>query len=410
MNRRRLTRLSGLGPCWGVALWLALLVWPCLASASVWRNPKITDLVVTGTDRLLNLDFDEADEVFVRLGDLDGTNLLSPFYRAYVRLARNEEREATRKEMDDFLAAMRGVTSSAEQQLTRAPDDADLLLFLGMAWGSKAMIDGLRGNYLSALEAIKLTRQYFERCLQHQPTRHDVYYGLGLYDYTLSRVSWFFRPIVRLVLPSGDRDRGLQELILASERGTATKMLAKFALLQTYAGLEKDYRRALPLAEELLRRFPGNPELYFQAALIYSELGRSAEALEVGRQIRVNLDEHRHHFKPEMRPRYLQLMGKVYMDLGEYSTAMAFFRKTIEQPSTRYEWVTAWAWTRSGMIHDLLGQREEAMKSYRMALAVETDGIAKDFARQYLSQPYRTEAASRTVPGSDARKREQPVP
>jgi len=382
-------------PSWSVALSLTLLLWPCLASASVWRDPKIMEMVVTGTDRLLNLDFDEADEAFARLSDVDGTNLLSPFYRAYVRLARIEDREATRQEMDEFLAAMGDLTSRAEEQLAKTPDDADLLLFVGMAWGSKAMISGLRGNYLSAFEAIKLTRRYFDRCLQRRPTRHDVYYGLGLYDYTLSRVSWFFRPIVHLVLPAGDRDRGLHGLTLASERGTATKTLAKFALLQTYAGLEKDYRRALPLAEELLRRFPGNPELYFQAALIYSELGRFAQALEVGRQIRANLDEHRHHFKPEMLPRYLQLMGKVYMDRGDYSTALSFFRKTIEQPSTRYTWVTAWAWTRSGMVHDLLGHRDDAVKSYRRALDVETDGIAKEVARQYLSEPYHKAAASR---------------
>jgi hypothetical protein len=45
------------------------------------------------------------------------------------------------------------------------------------------------------------------------------------------------------------------------------------------------------------------------------------------------------------------------------------------------------------MIHDLLGERAEATKSYRMALAVKTDGIAKDAARQYLNEPYRKEMA-----------------
>ncbi len=174
-------------------------------------------------------------------------------------------------------------------------------------------------------------------------------------------------------------------------------MLAKFALLQTYTGLERDYGKALPLAEELLERFPGNPELYFQAVLAYSELGRFADALDVGRQIRANIEQERHHFKREMLPRYYQLMGKVYMDNGNYPTALSFFRKTIEAPITRYAWVTAWAWTRTGMIHDLLGERAEATKSYRMALAVETDGIAKDAARQYLKEPYRKE----TVPRRD---------
>ena len=50
------------------------------------------------------------------------------------------------------------------------------------------------------------------------------------------------------------------------------------------------------------------------------------------------------------------------------------------------------------MIHDLLGERGEATKSYQMALAVKTDGMAKDVARQYLDEPYRKEAARQTAP------------
>jgi len=392
------TRLNGLRVSWSLAVGLALLVRPGLCPASAWPDPKVMELVVAGTDRLLNLDYDEADQSFSRLGERDATGLLAPFYQAYVTLARIENREATRDEIDAFLASVGGITTRAEEQLTRDPDDPDLQLFLGMAWGSKAMIDGVRGNYLSAYEGIKRTKRYLDACLQHQPIRHDAYFGLGLYDYTLSRVSWFFRPLVQMVLPPGDRERGLRELVLASERGTATKTLAKFALLQTYTGLEKDYGRALPLAEELLRRFPGNPELYFLAALVYSEQGQFTEALEIGRRIQANLDQERHHFRREMLPRYLQLMGKVYMDRGEYPTALSFFRKAIEQPTTRYTWVTAWAWTRTGMIQDLLGDRGEATKSYRMALAVETDGIAKDAARQYLNEPYRKETALRSAP------------
>ncbi len=400
MNGWQSARMNGLRTSWSVTLWVTLLLWPGLCAAGVWGNPRIEELVVAGTDHLLNFDYDEAEQSFSRLGDVDATGLLAPFYRAFVKLARTEDREATREEMDAFLATMSSTTADAEGQLKGAPEDPDLLLFLGMAWGSKAVLDGVRGNYLSAYEGIKWTKRYFDACLQHQPTRYDAYYGLGLYDYTLSRVAWYYRPLVNLVLPPGDRERGLRDLTVASERGTATRMLAKFALLQTFTGLEKDYDRALPLADELLWRFPGNPELYFQAALVYSELGRFADALDVGRRIRANLEQGRNHFKREMLPRYFQLMGKVYMDHGEYPTALSFFRKTIDQPTTRYAWVTAWAWTRTGMIHDLLGERAEAKKSYRMALAVETDGISKDAARHYLSEPYRKETARRTVPAA----------
>jgi tetratricopeptide (TPR) repeat protein len=390
-------QMRSLPVCWGVALSLTWLLWAGQSPAAVWDDPRTLELIVAGTDHLLNLDHDEAEQAFSRLGDLDTTGLLAPFYRAFVKLARVEDREATRGELDTFLATMSSITAKAEEQLKQTPQDPDLLLFAGMAWGSKAMIDGVRGNYLSAYEGIRRTKRYLDACLQHQPTRYDAYYGLGLYDYTLSRVAWYYRPFVRLALPPGDRERGLRGLALASERGTVTRMLSKFALLQTYTGLEKEYGRALPLADELLRRFPGNPELYFQAALVYSELGQFADALDVGRRIRANLEQGRNHFKQEMLPRYFQLMGKVYMDHGEYPTALSFFKKTIDQPTTRYTWVAAWAWTRTGMIHDLLGERGEAKKSYRMALTIETDGIAKDAARQYLSEPYRKEMASRTL-------------
>ncbi|MDE2484036.1 MAG: tetratricopeptide repeat protein [candidate division NC10 bacterium] len=396
MARWALVKAKGWHAGFSLVLGLLVLLPPDPSRADPWADTKTLELVAAGTDHLLNLDYDLAEQTFARLGDVDKTGLLAPFYQAFVTLMRLQDREPNRQEMDAFLAAMRSLTDKAEARLKQAPEEADLLLFLGMAWGSKAMIDGALGNYFSAYEATKRTKSHLDTCLLRRPIRYDAYYGLGLYDYTLSRVAWFYRPLVGLLLPPGDRERGLRELTIASERGAATRMLAKLALLQAYTGIEKEFEKAVPLATELLRRFPGNPELYFQAALVYSELGRFSEALEVGRRIRGNLDLDRYHFTREMLPRYLQLMGKIYMDRGDYPTALSFFRQAIDQPTARYAWVTAWAWTRTGMIHDLLGRRTEAERSYRMALAIKTDSIAKDVAKQYLHEPYRKETARRT--------------
>lgn len=409
-NGRPACRSLGAGRrvCCRFVLGLLVLLAPDLSQADLWTDTRSIELAVAGTDHLLNLDYDLAERTFARLNDVDGTGLLAPFYRAFVMLARLQDREPTRQEMDTFLAAMRTLIAKAEARLSRTPEQSDLLLFLGMAWGSKAMIDGSLGNYFSAYEAIKQTKSYLDACLLRQPIRYDAYYGLGLYDYTLSRIAWFYQPLVHLALPPGNRERGLRELTIASEQGVATRMLAKLALLQTYSSIEKEFEKALPLAEELLRRFPGNPELYFQIALVYSELGRFSEALEVGRRIRANLDLSRHHFTPEMLPRYLQLMGKLYMDRGNYSTALSFFRQAVEQPTDRYAWVTAWAWTRTGMIHDLSGKRTEAERSYRMALAVKTNSMAKDVARQYLNEPYRKEAVRRTSPATSTEENTSP--
>ncbi len=400
MEHWAFAKAKGWRVCCSFILGLLVLVPPDLSRADLWADARTQELVAAGTDHLLNLDYDLAERTFARLDDVDRTGLLAPLYQAFVMLARLQEREPTHEEMDTFLAAMRTLLAKAEARLRQTPEEPDLLFFLGIAWGSKAMIDSALGNYFSAYEAIKRTKSHLDACLLYQPIRYDAYYGLGLYDYMLSRVAWFYRPLVNLALPPGNRERGLRELTIAGEQGVAARMPAKLALLQIYTGIEKEFEKALPLADELLRRFPGNPELYFQTALVYSELGRFPEALEIGRRIRANLDLGRYHFTREMLPRYLQLTGKIYMDLGDYSTALSFFRQAVEQPTDRYAWVTAWAWTRTGMIHDLSGKRTDAERSYRMALAIKTNSIAKDAARHYLHEPYRKETARRTLPAT----------
>jgi hypothetical protein len=40
------------------------------------------------------------------------------------------------------------------------------------------------------------------------------------------------------------------------------------------------------------------------------------------------------------------------------------------------------------MIYDLHGDRQEAIRQYRRALDVETEGLAKEAAQEYLASPY----------------------
>jgi tetratricopeptide (TPR) repeat protein len=171
-------------------------------------------------------------------------------------------------------------------------------------------------------------------------------------------------------------------------------MTARVALLQLYAGPEQKFADALRLGQDLLRRYPGNPDLYFATAHAASELGRFEDALDIGRRVGEQVLEGRARFA-ELAARHNQLMGKIYMDRGDYATALVFFQRALQAPTApRHRWITAWAWTRSGMIYDLQGDRQEAVRRYQAAITVETDGLAKDLARQYLETPYRGRARS----------------
>jgi tetratricopeptide (TPR) repeat protein len=109
----------------------------------------------------------------------------------------------------------------------------------------------------------------------------------------------------------------------------------------------------------------------------------------VAETIRKSLEQEHPYFPPAMTSRYLQLRGKIAMDAGTHEEALAFFRRAIEHGNSKYAWITAWAYTRTGMIYDLRGNREKAEESYQRALEIEQGGLAQERAERYLSEPYR---------------------
>lgn len=346
--------------------------------------------MLRASNLMLNLDADAAEEECQHLLALPEGEAAGRFCLAMVTLTRSEDEDDPTSELSRFLPQVRSAISAAEALERSQPTDAEVKLLLGLAEGSKALVDGGQKNYLAALQAIRQAHRRFGEALQLDPNLVDAYYGIGLYNYSLGHLPALLRPLISIALPTGDADHGLQELERVAEQGTYLKMMARVALLHLYAGMEQKYSEALRLGQELLSRYPGNVDLYFATANAASEIGRTGEALEIARRVARNMAEGRPHFGLDLAARYNQLLGKIYMDHGENATALTFFKRAIETPTPpRYRWVTAWAWTRSGMIYDVQGEREEAVRRYRKALIAESEGLAKDAARRYLEAPYR---------------------
>ena len=359
--------------------------------ASAFHNaPEVRTGMLRASNLMLNLDADAAEEECQRLLALPQGEAAGRFCLAMVTLTRAEDMDDPTPEVNRFLPQVRTAISSAEALERSQPTDAEVKLLLGLAEGSKALVDGSQKNYLAAFQAIREAHRRFEEALQLDPNLVDAYYGIGLYNYSLGHLPALLRPLLSIALPTGDAAHGLQELGRVAEQGTYLKMTARVALFHLYAGTEQKYPEAVRLGQDLLSRYPGNVDLYFAAANAASELGRTAEALEIARRVARNMADGRPHFGPDLAARYNQLLGKIYMDHGEHATALAFFKRAIETPAPpRYHWVTAWAWTRSGMIYDLQGEREEAVRRYRKALAADSEGLAQDKARRYLEAPFR---------------------
>jgi tetratricopeptide (TPR) repeat protein len=384
---------------WRQAILCAALGWCVFASlpaAAFHAAPAVRAGMLRATDLLLNLETDAAAAECRQLVSTPEGEALGRFCLSLVTLTRAEDQDEPATDLDRFLEQANEALASAEAQERAAPSDAEVKLLLGMIHGSRAIVDGGRKNYFAALQDVREAHRFFQEAQQLNPALVDASYGLGLYNVAMGRLPAIVKPFVSIVLPAGNPELGLKELERVAEQGAYLRATAQVALLQLYAGSEHRYADAVHLGQDLLRRYPGNPELYFATAHAASEVGRFEDALEIGRRVGRQVQEGRPRFA-ELAARYNQLMGKIYMDRGDYAAALVFFQRALDAPTPpRYRWITAWAWTRSGMIYDVQGDRQEAVRRYQAALSVETDGLAKDLARQYLEAPYRGRLRARS--------------
>jgi len=381
-------------------MWIRLcfLVTLCLGASTALgfdTVPAVRAGMLRATDLLLNLDVDSAETECRQMLSLPQGEGVGRFCLALATLIRAEGKDDPIPELDRFLKEISEAIAVAEALERAQPADPEVKLLVALAQGSSAMVHGARKNYLAAYRALRESHRRFEEALQLDPNLIDAEYGIGLYNYALGRLPALVKPLVAIALPHEDAARGLQQIERVAERGTFLKMTARAALLQLYTQQEQKYSEALRFGRDLLQRYPRNPDIYFLTAHAASELGHTTEALEIARQVSRNITEHRPHFTPDLLARSNQLLGKIYMDSGDYAAALTFFNRSIQAPTPpRYRWVTAWAWTRSGMIYDLQGDREEAVRRYQKALAVEADSVAGDVARRHLEVPYRGRPAS----------------
>ena len=240
---------------WSLAT-CVLLVPPAAASHQV---PAVRAGMLRASDLLLNLELDAAAAECQRLLVVPQGEATGRFCLSLVTLTRAEDQDDPTSELDRFLGQAAEALAAAEAQERAAPTDAETQLLLGLIHGSKALVDGGRRNYFSALQGVREAHRRFQEAQRLDPALVDAVYGLGLYHIALDRLPLVVRPFAALVLPSGDAALGLRELERVGEQGAYLKMTARVALLHLYAGTEHRYAEAVRVGAGTAAAIPGEP-------------------------------------------------------------------------------------------------------------------------------------------------------
>ncbi len=160
-----------------------------------------------------------------------------------------------RRQFDQALA--RGETL-ARSRLSRAPNEPDSLLALTLVYG-------LRADYAALIEKRNMTALHFTRdatqtagrLLAVCPGCYDAYVATGISNYLVGSLSAPMRLVLRIGGYAGDKQRGIEDLRLAAERGHYLAPFARILLAIAYQR-EHQPQQAREQLSRLHTQFPGN--------------------------------------------------------------------------------------------------------------------------------------------------------
>jgi tetratricopeptide (TPR) repeat protein len=302
---------------------------------------------------------------------------------------RRQKMNPTAEVQKQFTGAIDRAIGLANARLDRDPNDAGALYGRGVTYGLRANYDFLvRKAWRDALHDATDARKDCNRVSELDPSNYDARLIEGMHDYVVGSLPWSWRMFGFLVGFHGDKERGLRTIEEVSHKGKLTSIDAEVLLCALYRR-EGQARKALPLLEDLQKRFPRNHLVLFEQAQMYSQLGDKARAIAAIDKVR--------DMKNAGLPGYAGVSWeKIYFQLGN----IQFWYNDLDRALENLKKVTAsrdevdlntgvLAWMRVGQIYDMKKLRNDAIDAYRHAIAFAPEAEAAKESRGYISNPYR---------------------
>ena len=166
----------------------------------------------------------------------------------------------------EFERRVNAAIASAEAWTVAEPATAEAWFYAGAAYSVRVQWRVLRGQRLAAARDGKRIKDALEQALTLDPSMQDAYFGIGLYHY-YADVAPVAAKMLRwlLLLPGGDRELGLREMLRARDGAQLLRDEADYQLHILYVWYEKRPEEALLIARRLQASHPHNP-VFAQAA------------------------------------------------------------------------------------------------------------------------------------------------
>jgi tetratricopeptide (TPR) repeat protein len=355
------------------------------------QSDSVFDAVTfRGIHDVYNLEFEKAETEFKQLIATRPNHPAGCFFLGMVTWWRIVIDMDNTQYDESFFNAMDHVVDMCDSMLEVNPNDVTAIFFKGGAIGFKGRLKFHRDDYLAAANAGRKALPLVQTASELDPGNYDILLGTGMYNYYAevipSEYPWL-KPLL-LFVPAGDKKKGLEQLTIASEKGKYSSVETTYFLLQIYFFYEKDYSKALALAQRLHTQFDRN-------MLFHRYLGRCYALLNDWQDTRRVFDEvvdraakgWRGYTSNAIREAeyYLAVCD---MNSRDYDSSLShFFRCDSLSRGLDTNGPSGFmvmANLKAGNVYDIIGKRDLAVAQYNKVLSMKEYQDSHKQAVQYL--------------------------
>jgi tetratricopeptide (TPR) repeat protein len=290
------------------------------------------------------------------------------------------------KKRDQIFALSDEAVHEADERINKNPNDVDALFARG--W-----VRSLRCTYVAMVQrgfgaAFRLASKAKDDCahvLQIDPDYVDAKLVVGVYQYVVGALPLPFKFLIGFVGITGSKSKGMEMLQDAARRAPATNVEAR-TVIALFLRREGKYKEAIEVVRSLKQQYPRDYLFCLEEANLLKDAGEGMGAVHAYEQIVADGNRPGYFAEARLELAYFGL-GDALRGQRHYGEAAHAYEQAAALKGTGTE-LKVRTLLAAGECHDLLGQRQAAVKDYQAAIAAGPNTSRADTARKRLNSPY----------------------
>lgn len=290
------------------------------------------------------------------------------------------------KKRDEIFALADEATRESDERVGKNPNDVDALFARGWARSLKctymAMVErGFGSGFRLATKA----RDDCERVLKIDPNYVDAKLVAGVYQYVVGALPLPFKFLIGFAGITGSKSKGMELLWDDARRGPATNIEARVAIA-LFLRREAKYKEAIEVVRSLEQEYPRDYLFCLEEANLRKDAGEGMRAVEAYQRVVAENNKPGYFAGARLELTYFGL-GDALRGQRHYAEAAQAYEGAAASNGVGTE-LKVRTLLAAGECHDLLGERQLALKDYQAAIAAGPNTSRADTARKRLNSPY----------------------